>query len=516
VNVVDDEDGPLDAGTSDSWAGYLPGQDLVPAYLASRFAAHYRVIVEVLLAAQETSLTGVPHAEMLLLIRAHLARSLDPDVVDALLADPGFRLDSRLERLHRWGVLTAWQEPARSGEDFLRRRDRYQLTPAAARLHTFWTQEASLDDEAAADLTLAPRAIRDRLATFAGALRDGDSLTAAGEYQQIIALHHAMAAAARVWQRALAHAVSGGPDQDKQDVLWRTLQAYIGMWGDQVDIHTPQIAVLLQELDALLSEPVWRACAAAASDGAADELIDVQVRRWTTTWTALHHWFDGSEGQARRLRRQLRDLVAPWARNMQLLMESGGAVTRRAELLRLAVAIERAPDDGTAWRMWDTATGAFAARHLLLPAPAGEDGSLSWAEAPPAPVTARFREQGTRAAVGRRPAARDFSAGRAAARRARAAALAARSEAEASLRQRSGSRLSTWGRITRPELDLVLELLGAVHRATPGSTRTAVTPDGRWRVSLTRPDDGTRTAVLDGPDGRLLVTDGTFDLEPAR
>jgi hypothetical protein len=34
---------------------------------------------------------------------------------------------------------------------------------------------------------------------------------------------------------------------------------------------------------------------------------------------------------------------------MNILLDTGGAVTRRAELLQLAVAIERAPDDDTAW-----------------------------------------------------------------------------------------------------------------------------------------------------------------------
>ena len=378
-----DEDEELpESGGADPWAGHLPGQDLVPAYLVSRFAAQYRVIVEVLLATQETSLTGVPHAEVLPMVRAHLTRSLDAEVVDRLIAESGFPLDSRLDRLVRWGVLTRWQEPARSGEDFLRRRDRYQLTPTAARLHAFWTQEATADDDAAADLTLAPRAIRDRLAAFASAVEERGYLAAAGEYQQIIALHHLMAAAARIWQRALAHAVSGGPDPDKQEVLWRTLQAYVGMWGDQVDIHSPQIAEKLTELDPLLTESVWRACAATTVDGAPVELVDAQIRRWTTTWTALRYWFGGPDGQARRLRRQLRDLVAPWARNMQLLMESGGAVTRRAELLRLATAIERAADDRAAWRLWDTATGGVRR---------------------PPPAAARPRRRRCRFVVGGRP-----------------------------------------------------------------------------------------------------------------
>lgn len=75
-----------------------------------------------------------------------------------LLAPEVLHLDARLERLVPWRVLNRWQEPARSGEDFLRRRDWYQLTPRAAGLDVFWS---SVDDteEAAGDLTLVPRAI---------------------------------------------------------------------------------------------------------------------------------------------------------------------------------------------------------------------------------------------------------------------------------------------------------------------------------------------------------------------
>jgi hypothetical protein len=79
------------------------------------------------------------------------------------LLDPDCHpLDDRLDRLVRWQVVTRWQEPARTGEDFLRRRDRYQLTPLAARLHGFWSQADDADDEGAGDLILAPRAIFDR------------------------------------------------------------------------------------------------------------------------------------------------------------------------------------------------------------------------------------------------------------------------------------------------------------------------------------------------------------------
>jgi uncharacterized protein (TIGR02677 family) len=503
--------------TADPWAAHLPGQELVPAYLVSRFAAQYRVIVEVLLEAQDTSLTGLSFDEVAVGVRGYLVERLSAPTADNLRADDAFSLDARLDRLVKWGVLTRWQDPARTGEDFLRRRDRYQLTPAAARLHAFWTQELASEEDSAADLTLAPRAIHDRLRVFATAVGARDYVAAAAEFQQVIGLHHGMAVSARTWQRSLAHALSGGPDPDKQDVLWRTLRAYVGMWGEQVDVHTPRIAALIEELTPTLTESVWRACVRSAlAEDAPDGVIDFQAARWTQTWTALTGWFSSAEGQAGRLRRQLRDLVAPWARNMHILMDTGGVVTRRAELLRLARAIERAPDDEAAWRVWDTAVGVFSARHLLLPADAADDNAQSWADGPAAPVTARFREHGQKATVGVRAKKLDYSAGRAAARRTRAATAAARAEAEASLRGRSGTQLAGWPELSEPELDLLVELLG-VARKSPGQlARVGITGDGRWRVMLTPADGGSGSAVLPSPRGRLVTVNWHFELESAR
>lgn len=510
-HVIDHDEMPETEALADPWSALLPGQELVPAYLTSRFAAQYRVIVDVLLAEQDTSLTGLSYDEVAAGVRARLAGQVLADAVDRLLAPEVLHLDARLERLVQWRVLTRWQEPARSGEDFLRRRDRYQLTPRAAGLHVFWS---SVDDteEAAGDLTLAPRAIHERLVAFAESIRQAVYTDAATEFQQVGAMHLAMATAARGWQRTLAHALSGGPDQAKQDLLWQTLRSYIGMWGEQVDVHTPRIAELVVELDPLLTPDVWRACVRAALDTADDEVVASQARRWEHTWEALGSWFGGADSQARKLRRQLRDLVAPWARNMNLLLDTGGAVTRRVELLALAVAIERAPDDEGAWRIWDTAVGAFSARHLLLAPDSADDSDLSWINAPSAPVTARFREQGARAAVGRRAQIPDYSTGKSAARRARLAAQAARSGAEAALRQRSGTHLADWGEITDAELNLLLEFIGVVRRT---QSESAVTGDGRWRVTLRRPPQAHDTTSLRADSGSMTTLNWYFGMEPA-
>lgn len=509
--------GPATDGP-DRWASYLPGPEPVPAYLTSRFAAQYRVIVDVLLAAQDRSLTGLSFDEIAAAVESDLTARLGPDLATDLLAPDQFLLDARMEQLTAWEVVTRWQDPARTGEDFLRRRDRYQLTPRAAALHAFWSQGFAEDD--AADVTLAPRAIRERIEALENALTRGAYTDAATEFEQIATQHRAMARAARGWQRTLAHALAGRPDETKQALLAQTLAAYIAMWGEQVDVHSPAIAEALDRLAPRLTDAVWQACVRATlAEGADAGLVAQRVERWVETWRVLGAWFHGSDGQARRLRRQLRDLVAPWARNLGILMDAGGAVSRRSELFALAAAIERADDDGAAHRLWDVATGLFAARHLLLPAPNAEDHALRWAEAPPAPVTARFRTHGSRASTGRIARAADFSKGRDAARRERLETIAAQEEATAALRRRSGTRLATWPVLTDHELDLLLDLLGATRRSAPRPTdgiREAVTEDGRWRVRLTEPvSSEAGVAVLRSPTGALAVRDWLFDLDQA-
>lgn len=512
---------PLDADLEDEseaisvdpWAGLLPGRTFVPAYLVSSYAAQYRTIVDVLLAALDRSLTGMAFDEVVTAVRARLSEALGPDRAESLTASDVFLAEARLDRLVQWGVVTRWQEPARTGEDFLRRRDRYQLTSRAARLHAFWSESEDGDQESA-DVTLAPRAICERLSAFKEAIEGRLYVDAAREFQQVIALHQAMARAARGWQRSLAQNLSGPPEQVKQDVVSDTLRSYVAMWGEQVDVNSPLIARLMDDLAPVLTSQVWDACVRAALPERAEEhLVEGQARRWRGTWDTLGAWFGSASGQARRLRRQLRDVVAPWARNQGILMDTSGAVTRRAEAIRLAVTLERADDDAQAWRLFDTAMGAFSCRHLLLETDSPDRADLPWAEAPAAPVTARFRQQGPRSLTGRRFRPPDYRLGREQARRQRLAEKAAERDAEARMRQRSGSHLSEWGHLDRVELTLLLDLLTAARRAGP--VQSGLSKDGRWQVRFDPPADAGDVAVLAGPDGSLFTADWRFSMEPA-
>jgi hypothetical protein len=68
----------------------LPGAETVPTYLVSRFAAHYRVVVEVLLAAQDTSLTGMSFDGINRAVREHLLDRLGAESADELLTERAF------------------------------------------------------------------------------------------------------------------------------------------------------------------------------------------------------------------------------------------------------------------------------------------------------------------------------------------------------------------------------------------------------------------------------------------
>ena len=63
------------------------------------------VIVDVLLAEQDTSLTGLSYDEVAAGVRAYVSERLPPASVDALLDPQVLHLDARLDRLTQWQVV---------------------------------------------------------------------------------------------------------------------------------------------------------------------------------------------------------------------------------------------------------------------------------------------------------------------------------------------------------------------------------------------------------------------------
>lgn len=93
----------MTASDVDPWelAGF-PGRLNVAAYLtADQHAAQYRVLVDVLLDAQEHSLTGISRDDLLTSVREKITAATDSRTAECLTAPDRFDIDARMKSLRR-------------------------------------------------------------------------------------------------------------------------------------------------------------------------------------------------------------------------------------------------------------------------------------------------------------------------------------------------------------------------------------------------------------------------------
>jgi len=228
---------------ADAWelAGF-PGRLKVAAYLtADQVAAQYRVLVDALLDAQEHSLTGVGRDELLAAVRERIAAATDAETAERLTSPDVFDLDARMKALQDWDVVIRWQDKAKTEADFIRTRDRFQLTSEAADLHRWLRRKVDEDAVATSAAAFAPAIIADRLDETIGTLGNRDHARAAHAWAQVRTTLKDMAEAASIWQSRMASALAGSPDEEKMRRLRETLLAYVTVWGAGVDSYSPRI-----------------------------------------------------------------------------------------------------------------------------------------------------------------------------------------------------------------------------------------------------------------------------------
>jgi hypothetical protein len=248
---------------ADAWelAGF-PGRLKVAAYLtADQVAAQYRVLVDVLLDAQEHSLTGVGRDELLVAVRERIAAATDAQTAERLTSPEVFDFDARMKALQDWGAVIRWQDKAKTEADFIRTRDRFQLTSEAADLHRWLRRRIDEDAVATSAAAFAPAIIADRLDGTIGALGDRDHAGAAQAWAQVRTTLKDMAEAASIWQSRMASALAGSPDEEKLRRLRETLLAYVTVWGAGVDSYSPRIRASIGQLSECVTDDDWRAMA---------------------------------------------------------------------------------------------------------------------------------------------------------------------------------------------------------------------------------------------------------------
>ena len=484
----------------------LPGTLQAATFLTSPLAHQYRLIVDILAERQTQSLTGVGHDEFVEVLRGRLPGGDTDELLGVL------NLDERLAQLVQWATCEAWQEPADTEADFLRNRFRYQLTEAGSELHRTAVRLEAEGGVGSTAALMAPGTLAERLEATLAFAQDGDVVAGSGAYSQVQTTLENMAASAAAWQSKLATALGGPPDEGKVARLLETILAYVEAWGSGIDAYTARIEATLPGLRQL-PDVSWRSLALARVQAAAPEhTIAEVVAELVAVVATLELWFSGDNPQAQRLRRQMRDAVAPVLRSHRTLLAVGGTVSRRAELLRLARALEAAPDVADAWRLWASATGLYSARHLRLDSPAVDrPWQTSIWDAPPAAVSARLRAQGHHSLTGRSARIPDMSAARAEARRRAARDRADHARAEAALAARSGTRLGEWAPLDAAQAELLLRLVSdARDNRQANGTMVGLSADGRWRLVL-HPVEPPRFAVLRTPDGRLLLPDAVAE-----
>lgn len=480
----------------------LPGVVSAASYLTGPLAPQYRLIVDALDEQRNVSLTGVGFDELQALLRNRLPEGQGRELLDEV------PLEARMRTLVEWGTCESWQDRAETQSDFLRNRHRYQLTEAGSVLNAAVRKlETDLGTTSTAVL-LAPATIIERLRAMLSSLTD--PARASQEFAQVQTTLDAMGAAASEWQSRLAAALGGAPSEAKVGRLLETILAYVEAWGSGVDAWSDAIVATLPGLHSI-SNPTWRAMALARyGSDAAEGSIASTVAEMRAAVAKLETWFGGPNPQAARLRRQIRDAVAPVLRSHRTLLAVGGTVSRKADLLRLASAIESAEDDAAAWRLWCNATGLFSSRHFTTPTPEITAGArVSTWDAPPAVISRRLRTQAARSLSGRPTRIADNSEARAEARR-----LAAREQADveragAALAARSGTTLREWDALDHTETTLLLDLIATARNSSaPDGVRRGISADGRWQLTL-HPRPG--SAVLHTPDGRLTLPDALVE-----
>lgn len=492
----------------DVWAlAKLPGGLREASFLTVPEATQYRLIVDVLLDQQQVSLTGVGEDGLRNLVVERLTAAAGRDTAEMLLA--GFDLSARMRQLVLWGSVDAWDDRSLRPEDFLRNATRYQLTTVTAQLARV-LRHFGVDDGATIAATFAPAVLVAQLDVMTATLAS-EPEKAAEAWAAINPTLSGMADAAASWQARLASALAGAVDERKVSVLQDTLLRYVEMWGAGVDTHSDTIAERAATLRDR-SRDQWRSAALSTLGADADgERVTELVGNYLATLSTLCDWFSGPRGQARMLRRQMRDAIAPMIRGQRTLAAVGGHVSRRAELLALAGRLDAAGSDVEAWQLWATATGLFASQHLALasPQPGGSPAAVSFWDADPAPVAIRLRQQGIKATVGAAARIPDRSAGRAAARETQARQRRAIAAVRGEILARSGRRLSEWTGLDAAQLDVLLLLLAALASTRPADdgTRIASTGDGLWIVRSEPAPIGAPSAVLSTAEGRLAHPD---------
>ena len=461
-----------------------------------------------------------------------------PEDVTADLGRPGEveTVAGGLEQLVDWGNLRADPDTSRvtSVADFHRARYLYQLTAAG---------QAAEEALAVYDEALGRRGSLQSVALedIAGQLRAlaelaaADDLDPAKVHLLLLALAErftGLADNAQAFMASLRRVIDFADGDVAAFIAYKQqLIDYVNKFIADLANRGAEIATLLGGLDRigverLLAVAAGREAADVAPDGR-HNAVEACLDAWRNRWRGLHDWFVSADSrhlsQARLLRGAAVTAITQLIDTVAALNERrSGRSDRSADFRTLARWFAQAPNDDAAHRLWRTAFGLTAARHLTV----SQETVAAWEEERPTPGTpwqlapgVRISPQLRRTGSYERRGQPNRVVDRAEQRRALAEQAAAESAQVAAARERLATpgpvRLSQLGRLDTRAFRLFLGLLGdALSARLPGDTEVrTTTSDGTMAVHMSVVRGGgtvrieTEDGVLCGPDHVIEIVD---------
>lgn len=443
-----------------------------------------------------------------------LAAGVDPAVVP-----------DRLESLRRWGNLTVSSSVGNpsSLDDYYRRRNRYLITRAGQEVYDLTERVLSRIDEVA-DVQ-------------AGRLRDlHRALSELGDHGDTGFEH--------MDSEVLADLVRATFDAHERFTTELTrFFAELNLWQSRYDLDAEEVQYFAEVLVTYVSEqlreiermvrpisaslerilPRLASLLPALQGGLATRVDDaglahtVSVRRLPGTtaedWERLAAWFASRLGRASRLDQLTRQAVAAvrtLTANVTRLSRVGlGAVSRRADFVRLASFFDQAASDDEAHEIAAAAFGLGSCRRLDMlsgdaddPAPTG----TPWRDAPRALVPVPLRIRGDTGQRGRATPIRDRGRERDLLRRRREMDRISREAAASGLLACAGDDGRLGGSsMSVASFSMLRDLVGRCTFGTGvgAGVRSATLHGVRCEV---RRADGEET-VIDCPDGLFVMRD---------
>jgi uncharacterized protein (TIGR02677 family) len=455
--------------------------------------------------------------------------------VTARLRDEGFDLDedtvdARLSYLVEHGNLarSPRETEARSLQDYLRNRARYQLTQRGE----FVQRQV---DELLGHAETATEISSEMLGAILTGLRDlarlpedlatVDPQDLAQRIGTIFAQFDRLVHSTREFYTYLTQVLSRFDLERAEFQAFKTaLIDYLQRFVDEIARHVPQIAEVMREVRPRISWLCSRA-------NAGQRLVDLEGRVARRApgldpddWEGLVAWFTGSDSRAsdaEGVRRLAAEAMRALLLNLRRIVTSSEREHGRyAELLRLARWFDEA-DDRTAHAIWASAFGLYSSRHIgfavsesEVPAPP----TTSWARSPRAEVPIMLRSTGQRRIAGASGRPEDFSHVKARRLEEHARAETARQRAVAEIAGQRGRldriRLSDAGREALMELYAAgLALVATDPTGSAGSRDDVTVPIPGHDVVLrivTTPGTGT---VVASPSGRLRLVARSLSVE---